>query len=243
MLYVLFLVLSFEVHVFAADVAESLKRSPCSKQILGTIQRYTHSPQWVLKARHANGPTIYTTTTGEIGVWLQLEFSQSTTTLTRVSPKSRLQIRWADRCVPRILTSHEQYDEKLLQDAFTDDTLKRLLDTRPAGVIYAWSPHMPYSLVGIDTIRSVTKKLGIALTLVMDPNADETFAKDQAKGKVHPSGFSRIESIELLNRGMTMHFPSLLVYAKGKFVSPLYPGVKSKKDYESFIKQFFAKSN
>ena len=53
-------------------------------------------------------------------------------------------------------------------------------------------------------------------------------------------GFAVNRSTELATRDLNVHAPAILIYANGKFVSPVIPGFRYAADYESVILRFLA---
>jgi hypothetical protein len=104
---------------------------------------------------------------------------------------------------------------------FTDSQLASLLETQKAGVIYIWSPHMNYSVLGRRVIKQVCRDLGVHLTTLVDPNANEKGDKNQAS--------------ELMKLGAGIHFPSLHLFSNGVLLPDNLMGAKSYTDYKSYI--------
>ena len=52
--------------------------------------------------------------------------------------------------------------------------------------------------------------------------------------------FAVNRSTELATRDLNVHAPAILIYANGKFVSPVIPGFRYAADYESVILRFLA---
>ena len=50
-----------------------------------------------------------------------------------------------------------------------------------------------------------------------------------------------MESLELWNRGMAIHFPSVVVFAAGRIVGDTIPGMKARDVYERLLARELAK--
>lgn len=106
-------------------------------------------------------------------------------------------------------------------EAFTDMKLTSLLETQKTGVIYIWSPHMNYSELGRRVIKQVCHDLGVHLTTLLDPNANEEGEKNHAH--------------ELMKLGAGLHFPSVHLFSNGVLLADNLMGAKSYTDYKSYV--------
>ena len=123
-----------------------------------------------------------------------------------------------------------------LRNAFTDDHLQALMKQHGAGIVYAWSPHMPMSIDGIATVRRVAKAMKVEVFMTLDPHASGKAARlSAARMGWSNDSMKRLESVALFRRGMGNHYPVLIVFSKGKLVGPLFPGLKSEGTYTKFI--------
>lgn len=120
---------------------------------------------------------------------------------------------------------------------FTDRTLENLLNTSVAGVIYAWSPEMPYSIEGLLDVKKAAESVGAVFIPVLDPSSDVDMAMESLKqyGLQDQFRILQMRSEQLLVAGMTVHFPSLIVFKEKKLISPIYPGLQTVARYRSFI--------
>ena len=62
-------------------------------------------------------------------------------------------------------------------------------------------------------------------------------AQAALKNHLPPDGLKPVTSLELINRDMTIHFPSLIVFNNGKIASGTYLGIHEPQQYEQFIKE------
>ena len=127
---------------------------------------------------------------------------------------------------------------------FTDQSLESLLqcsaDNRVSGVLYVWSPHMPYSVSGLMELNRLTKKLGIYVIPLLDPYADLGLALQIARNQhLRPEALRKLSSRVLLSRGMTLHFPSMTLYSDGKIVGPMVPGYSRLAHNYRLIRKYF----
>ena len=121
---------------------------------------------------------------------------------------------------------------------FTDTDLVAKMKTNKKGLIYVWSPHMPLSVHGLAEIRGAAKDQGLDLTIVMDHDAHLKDAEAWvAKGDAKKSDLLRLESAELLNRDVALHYPVTLMYQNGFLSNHSFVGHKPRKGFNEWIKQ------
>jgi hypothetical protein len=170
------------------------------------------------------------TPTKQIGTWILLEKDEDGENISalRLSSKSRLQVRWTQPgCVQKI--SEISVNEKDAVDAkehlvFDDSSLEKLIEEKNDGIIYILSTHMHLSVDGLAEIKKVAEQKKIKLTILMD-----------AESKM---GFPIIKAQDLVMRGLTMHYPSVILYSKAGQFSGILPGRKSQREYLQFIDEF-----
>ena len=113
-------------------------------------------------------------------------------------------------------------------DVFTDHALSARLARGDAGVILVWSPHMPLSVDQYEVLVPVTRDLGLALVVVLDPSADPGYARRTARERGLPdAALVPLGGIELTFRGMTTHAPSVQAFADGRLVGPVLYGYRA----------------
>jgi len=108
---------------------------------------------------------------------------------------------------------------------FSATDLDRLLHAQRAGVIYLWSPHMPYSVRGAREAAAVAARLQLNLTLLLDPFADPRLAAQTGRSQGLPAAALRtVQAPALLARGATQHFPTVIVFRDGHLAPGMLPG-------------------
>jgi len=121
---------------------------------------------------------------------------------------------------------------------FTDQDLANLLASASRGVIYVWSPHMPYSVRGAVEARRLIDQLELTPILLLDPNADAALASREREGHVLPvSAMRRMQATSLWRMGVTQHFPTVVVFADGRLDAQMLPGYTPPADLLAFIRQ------
>jgi hypothetical protein len=129
---------------------------------------------------------------------------------------------------------------------FQDNDLEKLLKiskkTQQKGLIYVWSPHMPLSLRGVHEAQKVTTTKKIALTVLLDPYADLVTASKVASRESFPKSYlRRIESRILLEKNMTLHFPSAIPYRDGTLARDMRGGYDNPQRLADYLEKEFEK--
>ena len=107
------------------------------------------------------------------------------------------------------------------KNSFFDSDLKTLLKNSKKGIIYIWSPHMPYSVGSLYPLKKMAKKWNIPLTVLMDPNAhDEETTKVIKQFSLPLNLTKKNKAKKLLFQGSSLHYPNYFFYSEGK-LSPI----------------------
>lgn len=185
-------------------------------------------------------PRVYRSPTSTIGVWTELWLhSDGSVETRRTTAATTVAAMWrAPECRPGIGVKERTFGPPPANGSFTDEDLRALVGKHPAGVVYAWSPGMPLSISGIREMRAAAKELGVPVFGVLDPEADAAIAETEAKRAGLPStDLRRIDSLELLNRGVHVHYPGIVLFAGGKIVGPRLPGHATAAEYREFLER------
>lgn len=209
----------------------------CGDAIRRQLDHWARYREW-----RQSEPGLFISPTVSLGEWLELQPQASEIELRKTSWHAREQYRYRpDFCHPRPARQKRHYSPARLGNAFTDDYLRTLVKHYPAGIVYSWSPHMPLSFERIESIRKAARKLQLPVFYVLDPHADRRLARSAARGaKLDDKSLLRMESFELFQRGMLVHYPSVLVFARGKVRGKLIPGWKHEATYVSWVKERLA---
>ena len=226
---------------FTEVLPRELESISCRKEVLEQLSQWERATGF--KKRISVGSHIFRSATDTIGVWLEIRSSsRHAVTLLRMAPDRLTRITWAPKsCAPSLVTSTYKFDNDRLKNDFDDSFLKTIVEQNWAGILYAWSPHMPYSVVGLSEVKAAARLLKLNIYVVLDPHAVARLAQKTTFEHGWPSDhLKRMESQELFNRGMGNHYPSLLLFKRGKIIGPLLPGLKKEKTYVKFIKEQLA---
>lgn len=159
---------------------------------------------------------------GDSSVWVNGDPEKKILFASKTADKSRIEVSWtAPKCVPHIKYFYPFQN----RDGFSDLQLSKLLESSRNGVIFAFSDHMHLSIDAKSKIERLVKKLNVSLTVLSDP---ESPSMEGVK----------LVSKKLQDLGMTIHYPSLVVYSHGKISSPMLPGYKSEEQYKEFIENY-----
>lgn len=231
-----------------AEILElrSLPLRSCRNEVLALLDQNAEwrpaSQRWHREI-HLMPTDLYKTSTRRVGHWIKIAFAPSNVTTVRFESPQEIRIfafRGETACqkeesrAPRNIRKLASPE----RDILSDKVLAALLRKHRRGILYAWSPHMPVSFYGLPRIASAANTLGMKVFFVMDPHADEAEARLEAtKHGLPASALTRMESFELFERGLPNHFPSILVFDRGRIVGNPIPGVKETSAYITMIRE------
>ncbi len=150
--------------------------------------------------------------TERLGEWAFVSVSAGDDpTLVKVDASAVQRVTFSGSCEPSIeVRKIEAADTK--PNEFGNSDLERVIKEHATGIVYVWSPHMPLSVDGYGQVAEAARQLGVAMTAVLDPRADASYAESVAKENGIPQDALRtLSSSELLFRNAGMHAPSILV--------------------------------
>ena len=210
-----------------SPTAKRVSQLNCYDALASEIGTWTDSVKWKRYGNNSAGYRVYRSPTQTIGTWVEIVADKtSVKKLNLLKPDAVTQLEIAPDCGFSGNTYDRQLDDDLMSLGVTDELLASKLSGNKNGtIVMAWSPHMPWSLEMFDYVSSVAKKKSLEVVVALDPQADPDFAKELAKTKGLEDAyiFRPVESLELIFRGMTTHYPSVLLFNNGGF-SKLLPG-------------------
>ena len=223
------------------EVIKLLSESKCFLSATELIKDWYVSKEWIKRPIDFDGGNTYVSPTDKTGTWVEISFyPNKTIEMMRISHDAQLVISWkSENCEPIVRTVKlDSSATPKKESLFTDNDLDQLLSKKDV-LIYAWSPHMPISYEGFAIAKNVAKKNDLAFLPLLDPEANEKAVEKAAqKYKLPKESLKRIQSIELVYRGMLLHFPTILLIRNGKF-SSLYPGLPlNEQVLDEFVKEF-----
>lgn len=207
-------------------VSNALAHAKCASQVIELLKNWHSADEWIGGVENLDGGQNYRTPTDSIGTWIELTvYPDDTVEASRASIDATLTATWEFSCTAVLKLKKHRPELLPTHGFFTDVDLQDFINKNNSGIVYAWSPHMPYSVRGLPEARELARKLKIGFVAVLDPEAsDQLTAQVAKKHHIEQDDLRRYSSIELEARGMSLHFPSLLVFKEKKFRGPMLPG-------------------
>ena len=178
--------------------------------------------------------------TDSVGVWIERwhmgdgsvelrRIAAARTTLARVD---------ANSCDHSVTTFDRHYSVDSLKNAFTDATVDSLLHANARGMIYVWSPRMPLSISGLKEAKATAALMRIAfIAVIAEANAEDLLTLN-ATFAVPRSDMRALESLELVYRNATIHYPAVLFYQHNAMIDGVIPGYKNRDTYAKLGKEW-----
>lgn len=225
------------------DIATALKGVPCSTQALDTINQWEPGTKTWNAAPLMGDPGTngYRTPTTQLGVWLEVWTDEPHHSLKalRVTPNSTVRVIWSgDSCSADQSLITRAVDQKVVDAGVSDTYLASEVGSGAPGILYVWSPGMPHSVRALPELKTIAKEMNLKFIPILDASSDLTASKRAIeKLGLDDSFLRKNQSIELIYRGLTNHYPSMLIFNHGKFTSPVFPGYKKPSIVRNFIKR------
>lgn len=224
-----------------ADREPATEKLPCINQVQTQLQQWGVLGEWEKKLSTKSDVPNYVSPTQNLGVWVELDRSdlEKGPIARKIAFDRNVSITWSpETCAPKMVGRDNKYNLKALRGAFTDEYLKQITQNNAKGLIFAWSPHMPYSQPGIENIRKAAAELNVPVFLVLDPKADERGVAQAKKAwGLQDKDIKRMESVELLYRGLLNHFPGAIAFKDQKVIQSGYVGLKTESEYVTYFKK------
>ncbi len=138
--------LSVLVFVSAAAAAKSpaLASLACGREITQVLDGWEKHRFWRWAPGGADSHDTFKTPTSQLGVWITLDLHRNGDVGAVLrSPGKTIALHWTPRsCDPRVAVLEKKPDPSAT--AFTDAHLRKLAAENGRGIVYAWSPHMPF---------------------------------------------------------------------------------------------------
>ena len=139
-------------------------------------------------------------------------------------------------------TNQKLEQSKVENRGFLDQDLRKLLKDSKEGIIFLWSPHMPYSVGSLYPLQKIAKKLKLPLTVLMDPLADDRETKKVIKRFSLPLKLTKKNRAErLLLQGASLHYPNYFFYKEGKVSHIQLFGAKGEEAIHDALKNLASK--
>jgi len=183
--------------------------------------------------------------TGRTGIWIERwHLADGTTELRRVSAgETRVATVEEATCASRNSTHRRTFNRDSMRNAFTDASLDSLMRANARGLVYVWSPRMPLSLKGLPEARAAARMMGIPFTAVVAETNDAELREltTRLPNVIASADQQRMESLELVYRNATIHYPTALFYRDGRIVDGVFAGYKDRASFVKYGAEQFAK--
>lgn len=211
--------------------SRTLASLTCEAEVLNTLGSLEAPLEWIEVTPAGADLQIYRSETTTRNVRLEIGQSKDKVRLKRIDLRTEVHYDYdaTQNCVP-VLSVHALKESTSLKGKlFTDFEMQKVIDQSraetKAHLIYMWSPRMSLSLRGLKEIAGLSKKHGLALTVVADPMADADELKQVVMKNRWPDAYTaKMDSFILRQKLATIHFPSLLIVKEGEFAMPVRPG-------------------
>ncbi len=221
------------------EVRDRIQEAGCSSYVKNALAEWQVSDEWKRTNPDLDQGKIFQAPTSQFGTWVEIAFYPTgATEVRRFNSSTRVELSWSGaNCVPQLKVIPGGEGAKVAGDILSDAALEKRISAPGAkGIVYAWSPHMPLSVQGLEEARQLADQLHLQFLPVLDPAADLGLARSVARS--HHWGNEALRqnhSIELLARGTNLHYPALVVFAHGKLVNGMYPGWGPPANVEKYI--------
>lgn len=221
----------------------TLSHIPCESAFFKTLEGWEVPAKWSETPGSDMSERVMHATTKSPGVSLDVKVKNKRTIAYRNAPDSVIEVSWSE---PACVASIAYVPHHVPQNAFTDADLKKLLAQsarhHSSGIIYFWSPHMNYSVTGVKEMKKIAHDMHLEVTFLLDPKAALNLNKQVQREQNFPNAYMRtVESRELLDRHIMLHFPSMVLYSNGKLMSHWLPGYKQPAQARNILKgEFYA---
>lgn len=223
-----------------------IEEEVCHEAIRTQIEKWDSKGDWVRFSHPLQNPQVFRTPTGKIGQWIEVRKDQNgRVRLARLAEEKIERTSFGEKCaaseetvVAKVAKEDRSHGSQESKDGYTDSELEKAILSGKGGLVYAWSPNMPLSVQGYAGARAAAEKAGVQFIPVLDPGADlKLLARTPAAAQLPAESRRQIRSVELVMRGMLMHFPSALVFDHGQFKGGIYPGLESEQGYATLIRE------
>lgn len=227
-------------------VVQRLNNKRCAKEIKSLVyDSWKANTQWQ-KLVSTDNNNQYKSPSEHFGKWIYLTFKPNKTQAALKTVDEVLIISWGNECQKQITKKELKEVKRARRITSTpeleDQDIRKIIKESKNGVIYIWSPEMPYSVKAIKQIEKAAKEMNVKLDILLSPTSDIKLANKTAnKNKLPRSYLRRHVSEELHHRGIDLHYPSLITYKDYKLNRYARHGYETNKYYSHYLKRIFSK--
>lgn len=212
----------------------------CKVKAESILKNWKSLDDWRNRAAIA-GPeepeTILATPTSKIGNWIYVKiWANGNLELAKRTPVQNLVVRLSTpECSPSFAISNTE-KTNLESKSFNDLHLEKILKEHRSGIIFVWSSEMPLSIAALKHMKKVAEQKRISFIPLLAPSSPIARAEEFAKREKFPSEFlMKMDSVELDERDMNLHYPSYITFSSGKLNSSSVRGYSEEDGYLQII--------
>lgn len=205
------LTLQFILLLYSFASGLNLDGHKCQRSLEILFDKHGVVKNWQQSAPLHPDTDLYRSETKTFGTWVDLELRSKTISRLRVlSQNATLHYFFNEEC--SFTTLDKKHSQKFGSDDFTDEKLHRIVQGQKGAMIYLWSPRMVYSVKESGIFKKVADQLNLEFVSVVDANVGAEFLAKTVDLKLYPYlKAQKNRSLELLMRGATVHYPSVLI--------------------------------
>lgn len=218
-----------------------LEVKDCLPELEAILSEQGAVSRWEKQAPVRLGERNFRSPSSEFGKWIEVVINKNGIPKIYASTNDRtLEIEFDDLCESKRIQKNGMDFRKTTKDKsksewLDDIKLKKILGRYDQGIIYVWSPEMIYSAKYWKEFRDVAKRMNLAFIPLIDPRASLIdVAMANTKYGIEPSDL-KLNSVELYMRNLTIHYPTSLVFSRGRLSDTPIVGVMPEEDLKRAI--------
>jgi hypothetical protein len=216
---------------------DDLPQMKCARQVEAALQAQGASGPWIEQAPVVAG-TPYRSPTLIFGTWVELIIRPDRLPLLFTAQNTNtLKFEFDEKCAATgFVLPGMDFSKASTSTYFNDEDLQKYIAKHKRGMIYVWSPGMVYSAKYFNHFKRVAKKLKLDFLPLVDPRARDAYTTKMSELNNIPRGQSRMNSVELYMRDMTIHYPTTILFKDSALVDQLILGVMEENTLEERVK-------
>lgn len=225
-------------------IQEELKGSACSEKALEILRTWHAQEPWTPAIAHGPKERVLRTATSSLGKWVEVTLRNGKIHMDLFNQNSILSLELDKDCEAQARLSARRIKDRFANkekihgyQILRDEGIAKLFATNGPGVLFLWSPHYQISVEGLQQARNAAKKLNLPLYALVEPTSNPgSVGRVVKRLQLNPEHVFYLNSFDLQNRGMRLHFPSLIVFNHGKFTSQVRRGYEADFVFEEYFR-------